>query len=96
MGSKINRINIGDMVAINAGWKKKGQRQAITAWESKTFGLNFFHSQQPQSSEEYPEWFKTLAESAGWVKQIDGEWAQVVWSHLESPLWLSLKYLKRL
>lgn len=84
------------MVAINAAWKKRGQKQAISAWQSKKVGQNFFHSQQPQTSEEYEKWFQDLSNSAGWVKQIDGGWAQVQWSHLESPLWLCLKYLKRL
>jgi hypothetical protein len=89
-------INIGDMVAINAAWKKRGQKQAITAWQSKTFGLNFFHSQQPEQSEHYQEWFLNLINSAGLVLKTDGDWAFVQWGHLEYPLWLSLGYLKRL
>lgn len=93
MGKK---INIGDMVAISETWKKRGQQQAITAWENKSpFGLNFF-SHQPQKSEDYQEWFDNLAKSAAWVKNIDENWIFVKWAHIEAPLWMPVRYFNKL
>lgn len=85
------------MVQINETWKKQGKVQAIQAWEiaNKKADQIFFRNQQPQNSEDYPQWFNALCNSAGLAKKIEDNWAFVFWMHLEKPIWINTKYLSK-
>lgn len=83
----MSTIHVGDMVVINARWRKEGRIKALSAWKHKDPGENFFSQHQPQDSLDYKEWFETLKNSTGYVVAIDGEWTKVHFFCFESPLW---------
>jgi hypothetical protein len=87
-------MKIGDMVRINARWRKRGRTQAIQAWRHKNPAHNFFSHHEPQDSLEYEKWFKNLSESVGYVVKIDQEdWIKVQFFCFDHEIWLREQYL---
>lgn len=90
-----NKIQVGDMVRLQNSAIKKGRKSAICAWQHKREGRNLFSNQQPARSEDYAQWFEEIINSVGYCCNIDEEWIQVTFVHLQTPLWFLESNMKK-
>jgi hypothetical protein len=86
-------IEIGQLVAINPRWQRKGRKQAIQAWRHKDPACNYFSHHEPKGSEDYEQWFNILSESTGYVVKIDNDWIKVRFFCFDHELWFRGEYL---
>ena len=90
-----NKFQVGDMVMLHETAIKQGRNNAITAWQNKREDKYLFSNQQPARSEDYAEWFEALVNSVGYCCNINQDWIQITFVHLQTPLWFLASNMKK-
>lgn len=90
-----DKIQVGDMVMISVTGAIRGKKSAISAWTNKRKGRNLFSIGQPEKSEDYAQWFEELSNSVGYCCDIDDDWIQISFVHLQTPIWFMKSILKK-